>query len=330
MDRLIRTNGFTLVELAVVTVLIGIVMTLGLKTLNATLGTAAFSETKAKQERIKIALIGYLRTHGVLPCPDSSSDSVVASGESIACTTPDSGYGVVPWITLEIPRETVIDGWGNYFTYRVANGSGGSRDWTSKTTTSAFTINELMTQTDALTIQELNADGSALVDVTKKAVVAIVSHGKNGFGAKTMKVGARMPTDDAGAGEKTNATVGTATFVMRPGTESAAAFNGPYDDLVAFMKPQDLLQPLINEGTLKACAAYCTSAVSSVCSNTSHFCTCSGSGLGLPGLPDGSSTAPCSGGEICGTCSATPITSNCSPTGPIPVGATPASCTTTP
>lgn len=324
MDRLIRTNGFTLVELAVVMVLIGIVMTLGLKTLNATLGTAAFSETKAKQERIKVALIGYLRTHGTLPCPDNSGEAVVATGGAPEkCESAADGFGVIPWITLEIPRETVVDGWGNYFSYRVANGSGGSIDWTSKTSTSAFTINELLTQTDALTIQELNADGSALVDVTKKAVVAIVSHGKNGFGAKTTKVGARMPTDDAGAGEKTNATVGTATFVMRPGTESAAAFNGPYDDLVAFMKPQDLLQPLINEGTLRACAAYCPSFAKSTCSNPSNSCTCTG--IGLPGVPGGSS--PCSGSETCGTCTAPTIGAGCVPSASaITIGAAPATC----
>ncbi|PKO86088.1 MAG: hypothetical protein CVU18_16755 [Betaproteobacteria bacterium HGW-Betaproteobacteria-12] len=54
-----QPQGFTLVELAVVLVLIGIVTTMGLKMVTATLGNAAYSETKSKQELIKTALIGY-------------------------------------------------------------------------------------------------------------------------------------------------------------------------------------------------------------------------------------------------------------------------------
>lgn len=307
-------RGFTLVELAIVVMLIGIVMTMGLKTLNATLDNSMASDTKAKQERIKMALISYLRTNGVLPCPDSSGDTLVATGEaSTPCqSAPDKGYGVIPWQTLGISRETVIDGWGNYFTYRVANGSGGSKNWTEKTSAANdFTVNELKAQTDALTIQELNANGSALVDVTKKAVVVILSHGKNGFGAKTTKVGARMSTDDAGDDEKTNATDGTAKFVRRPVVDAA-----PYDDFVAYMLPQDLLQPLVNEGTVKACLSYC---VTSSCPVPGESCQCTA--VGLPGTPSG--TSPCS--TACTTC-ITPTVPGCIPSPPLPVGAPPAAC----
>ena len=68
-----KSAGFTLVELSVVMILIGIVMTMGMKMLNATLDNAAFSETKIKQERIKTALISYLRTNSKLPCPDNTA-----------------------------------------------------------------------------------------------------------------------------------------------------------------------------------------------------------------------------------------------------------------
>lgn len=127
-----ESKGFTLVELAIVVILIGIVMTMGLKTLTATLDNATFSETKAKQERIKSALVSHLRTNGVLPCPDNSAAVATGIGPQPPATTCSAnapeGYGVIPWQTLGISRETVIDGWGNYFTYRVANGSGGARD----------------------------------------------------------------------------------------------------------------------------------------------------------------------------------------------------------
>ena len=112
-----KLQGFSLVELAVVLVLIGIVMTMGLKMVTATLENASYSETKSKQELIKVALIGFLRTNGRLPCPDNSGSAVVASGVEVSpCHgTAADGYGVVPWITLGIPRDSVVDGWGNYF-----------------------------------------------------------------------------------------------------------------------------------------------------------------------------------------------------------------------
>ena len=317
-----KISGFTLVELSVVMVIIGIVMTMGLRMVNATLDNASYSETKAKQERIKLALLAYLRTNGTLPCPDNSGDTVVATG--VATGTCDTvvadGYGIVPWQTLGMSRDESVDGWGNYFSYRVANGNG-LKNWTSKTVPAAdMTINELKSPSVALTIQELNAGGTALANTTQTAVVALISHGKNGFGAKTVKTAPRIPQTDAGAGEVTNATPASTTFVMRPVNDTAGAFNGPYDDLITYMQPRDLLQPLISEGTLKACMAYCSSAITSVCSLAGGSCTCSAAGF--PGTS--SISDPCAGS--CSTCLQQPVATTCTPIHPIPIGATPASC----
>lgn len=309
-------QGFSLVEMAVVMVIIGIFMTLGLKVAMSTMDNTAYSVTKTKQEQIKTALIGYLRTNGRLPCPDNAAG--VATGiEAVSCVAnAGEAYGIVPWQTLGIPRDAVLDGWGSFFTYRVANGVA-SKNWTQKASGSTdFTINELKTPNVALSIQELNAAGNALVTTTTNAVVVILSHGKNSFGAKTTKVGDRMPVSDAGADEATNATSGAALFILRAANDSASAFGGAYDDLVVYMSPQDLLQPLINEGSLKACQAYCSSSVSSVCTGGTGACSCTAAGV--PGIPSG-----CTG--TCGTCTA-PVLASCAPIGTLPVGATPTNC----
>ena len=315
-----KPAGFTLVELAVVMVLIGIALTMGMKMLNATIDNAAFSETKMKQERIKTALIAYLRTNGKLPCPDNTA-GVATGQESTPCATnQNDSYGVIPWQTLGIPRDAALDGWGNFFTYKVLNGIGSAdeQNWTTKSASAAkaFSITELRNPTTGLTVKELNADATALDDVTTTGVLAIVSHGKNGFGAKTSKSATRIPTDDAGTDEKTNANNAETTFVVRPFTEDTAAFNGAYDDLVAFMSPQDLLQPLLNEGTLKACPAYCASVAGSVCSNSSETCSCP-NGVGVVGT-----AGTCSG--TCGTC--TLPTPPCLTTVQIPIGLSPVTC----
>lgn len=310
-------RGFTLAEMAIVVLLISIAMTMGLKMVTAKLESAAYSETKSRQEQIKIALLGYLRTNKKLPCPDNSDNTVVATGDAAATchAAATDGYGIVPWKTLGIPRDAALDGWGNYFTYRVANGIAGAKNWTSTTLVTPFDTNELTTQTNALTIQELNVAGDALVATTAKAVVVILSHGKNGKGAKTIRGVARIT--GAGGDEATNATLGAATFVLRPYTESTAAFGGAYDDVVAYMLPKDLLQPLISEGTLKACYAYCVSAPAySACSDNSGTCAACAA-VGNPGV-----VGTCTG--TCGTC-AFPATASCSATG-IPIGNSAITC----
>lgn len=314
-----KQSGFTLVELAVVMVIIGIALTMGMKLLSATMNNAAFSETKAKQQQIKMALIGYLRTNGKLPCPDTAAG--IPTGNSSACAgSAANSYGVVPWITLQIPREAVLDGWGDFFTYKVANGTS-SKNWTDKTSNSSFSINELKVPTNALTVRELNTDGTALNDVTATAVVVLISHGKNGFGAKTSNSATRIPIDEAGIDEKTNADNTTTTFILRPVNDNTAAFHGSYDDLVTYMSPQDLIQPLVNEGTVKACTAYCPPLTSS-CSVATQTCSCpSGTELGATGTH-----VTCPSTATCGACTLSSPSSSCTTNVTIPIGFSPVIC----
>jgi len=271
----LSTAGFTLAEMAIVLFLMGIAMTMGLKMVTANLDNGAYSETKSKQERIKIALIGFLRTNGRLPCPDNAGG--VATGVAAAvCVGAALGYGVIPWQTLGLPRDAALDGWGNYFTYRVANINlpaftppvgapplhvNPNQNWTINVGAGAFDIRSLNSTITAPGYQTLliqNRDPAPGPNVeSRNAILVILSHGKNGLGAKTTKVGPRIV--GATLDELTNATPGTVTFSRRAYSESPAVVNGGiYDDVVAYMTPQDLLQPLINEKTLAGtCQAYC-------------------------------------------------------------------------
>lgn len=292
-----------------------------------------------------MALIGYLRTNGTLPCPDSTTG--VATGTAPAtCTTAVQAYGVLPWQTLGIPRDATQDGWGNLFTYRVANFNtatqitpfttspplhrNSNQNWTIKTGAGAFDIVSLSDATVSPGYQSLRIESGGGTPESHIAVAVILSHGKNGFGAKTVKVANRIPTTGAGVDEITNATSTTSTFIRRPVTSN-------YDDLVNYMTPQDLLQPLITEGTLKTCCGYCPSSSSS--SGYTATCTpsgtlsCTGGGSDLPSCSTSGVISCTTGNPHCTgsgtpTCTTTTSTSSCigcSATG-IPIGASTATC----
>lgn len=249
----IRTQmtGFTLVEMAVVVVLMGIMMTLGLRMLQATQNNAARSTTQQKQERIKLALVAFLRTNGRLPCPDSA---LPPTGAEPASCLVNAGRGVLPWQTLGLSVDDVQDGWSNLFTYRVANRTPAtSSNWTIKAGLPAvapFSISELTTPLTALTVRARSDAGVLGPALVPSPVVVILSHGKNGAGARTVRGTALVPAP-VGADELNNSTAASTTFITRTPTDVAGATGGTYDDIVAYMTPKDLIQPLLDDKTLR-------------------------------------------------------------------------------
>lgn len=248
---LASARGFTLVEMAVVVVLMGLLLTLGLRMQQATQNNAAWSLTQQRQERIKLALVAFLRTNGRLPCPDSA---LPPTGAEPASCLVNAGRGVLPWQALGLAVGDVQDGWSNLFTYRVANRTPvTSSNWTIKAGLPAaapFTISELTASLTALTVQARSDAGVLGPAMVPSPVAVILSHGKNGAGARTLRGAALLPAP-TGADELSNSTAASTTFITRTPTDVSAAAGGAYDDLVAYMTPKDLLQPLLDDKTLK-------------------------------------------------------------------------------
>lgn len=253
-----QQRGFTLAEMAVVVVIAGILMVSGVKILTAQIDGASYSATRIKQEMIKQALITYLGVNRRLPCPDTRSGNGPGALTFTVAAPPDgienrttagnvttncaATFGVVPYATLGLAREAAVDGWGNLFSYHLSTVPS---NW--GLTASFADINS-----GALIINERTAAGAASL-LTSTVVMVIVSHGKNGNGAWTVKgTQAVQPAAATNPDERENTNiVNNTTYFKREYSDNTTASGGSFDDLVMFITAADLIAPLRRDGTLQ-------------------------------------------------------------------------------
>lgn len=273
-----QQSGFTLVELAVVIFLVGLMASLGLSALNAQIASASISATKKKQETIKDALISYLGKYKRLPCPaivksDGTIDGSESRDSSVTAGNWDckAEFGIVPYATLGLPKNAALDGWENFFSYAV------SRQWTLTYSTATPIAGGTTTNiagnafnvgiTGAILVNDRAASiGNPIIPISTTtggpAAVFIISHGKNGLGTFTSKGTQNAPpagTDElANVPNKTTWALPTSsTFYQREYTDNATAYGayGAFDDVAQFLNPNDLITPLTKDGALKSAEA---------------------------------------------------------------------------
>jgi prepilin-type N-terminal cleavage/methylation domain-containing protein len=164
-------RGFTLVEMAVVLVILGLALSGLTIPLSAQFDLQNIRETRASLQQIKDALQGYALSHTAtdgsgrpyLPCPDTSGDGVEEPRVAGVCPSQE---GRVPWSTLGTPR---TDAWNNRFRYRVHPNFSNSTTGFSLTTTGTLRV---------------CTDTACAPTLATGLVAVIVSHGKNGYGAR--------------------------------------------------------------------------------------------------------------------------------------------------
>ena len=251
------SRGFTLVEMAVVVVIIAALLTLGLGALNAQLSSASYTTTKQRQAAIKDALIGYLGANKRFPCPYVPIAGTLPTGVD-ATSIPASGtprcqsfdLGVIPFTTLGIAREVAQDGWGNFFSYQVYAQAtlgcpGGGIDWGNSNCFGAG-------KNGGITV--LDNTGGNNLPLTTNAVVAIISQGPNGLGAWAAQ--ATQNASPVSCEERTNANLS--------GCSTPAGITPPYyfkgerqdqDDVVAWIDATEAINALSKQGVVKTAFA---------------------------------------------------------------------------
>lgn len=264
-----RHAGFSLVEMAVVILIASIMMGAGLSLLSVKQEAAKWDATRKNQEAIKQALINYLGKNKRLPCPTTVALLGVASNPNPLCT---SYSGIVPYASLGLDRTTALDGWENYITYVVAKNpittpppspyktawmlSYHATDNTSPNTTNKSSAFWPSTSTGGIKVTNGTTDTIIIanpVDLTGAAVV-LISYGKNGFGAVNVKGGTNDSTS-AGADETINVapdSTGAAITIVKRDTTDSTAGGGAFDDVVMMLSANDLIDTLIENGTLQS------------------------------------------------------------------------------
>jgi prepilin-type N-terminal cleavage/methylation domain-containing protein len=242
------SRGFTLVEIAVVVALIAILLTAGAKIASGLLEGAAVSVTQKKQQAIKEALINFLHRNKRLPCPDTDrgagntlgfvSGPPDGSGNRVAGPDSDCAYpfGVVPFADLGLPQEMALDGWQNYFMYRVTE----SYAWNRPGAFNDGTIG-------AIVVTGRNADGSekTITPVTDQAVFAIISVGSDGAGAWTV-AGTRtqLPAGEDELANSMLAAFGALPAPMPPlwarDATDGAGTGGRFNDVVLYVPASEI------------------------------------------------------------------------------------------
>ena len=222
-----KYRGFTLVELAIVLVIFGLIIATFLSPLSIQREIQGRRETLDILNESKEALIGYALINGHLPCPDSKPipDGLESRGGA-DCVDDE---GVMPWGTLGIER---VDAWNHYIRYRV--------DATFSKSDVLFTI----ANAEGFSTIQINGEaGVSLVSLNSRPVAVLISHGSNGFGAintiQTTNNKQPMPT---GADELQNANSNT-TFVSHVPTPSGTV--NEFDDILLWISPKVLINRMV-------------------------------------------------------------------------------------
>ncbi|BBP46727.1 hypothetical protein THMIRHAS_21000 [Thiosulfatimonas sediminis] len=110
-------RGFTLVEIAIVLVIVGLIFGAGVSSIGAYLDNVKQNHTMNNLQLTKRATLDFVMVNYHMPCPDTDGDGREnRDADSKACA---SAIGTVPYIDIGRSRADSSDDYGNVFAYGV-------------------------------------------------------------------------------------------------------------------------------------------------------------------------------------------------------------------
>lgn len=263
-------RGFTLVEIAIVVGVLGLLLASLLGPLSVRIEQQEIRKTSDQMEEMKDALYGYAMANGALPCPDTGNPP---DGTADAPCTGAASEGWLPWVTLGVDP---VDAWGFLFRYRVTveftvkDVDGICTDGDTSDPDIDFDGKLDLCDPGDIEIKRRFYDksisgGSTPPNLAGEVPAVIISYGKNGYGAKRLD-DTSIPTPqlwtDTKADEERNTNVDV-EFLMRHYTaepagvplcdDDDASDDVPYcefDDIVVWISANVLRYRLVQAGRL--------------------------------------------------------------------------------
>ena len=275
-------SGFSLVEMAVVLAIVGLLLAGLLLPLGAQIEQQQMNETQRRLEMARDALVGFAVSNRRLPCPATLTTSGIETTPSATspglgtCTNALTGY--LPAVTLGLQpvdpnTKLFLDSWGNPIRYAIT-------DFALTFTSTGGTVYTLLrpfTYTDGIrTVYNGHVSGlSALApDLrvcsmyagTTSTRVSIVGSPPNGkCGATTtaednalianavaviFSTGKNTPTGGTGLDERANIQGDRAFASHTPTPTGTSLAGGEFDDILLWLSPYTLYNRMIVGGAL--------------------------------------------------------------------------------
>lgn len=241
-------RGFTLIELAIVLILVALLSGGLMMSLSAQYENVASAETQRRLNDAREALLGYAAANGRLPCPAQGGATAVESPLG-GGTCSDNWDGFLPAITLGLnPTDSngyALDGWGNpirYATTKAVSSQVTTTNQIKAAWNAGGTLNNGQLAADLRVCNTsfgisgggANASCAGGSELTANAVAVIYSRGSNGASPPSS-------ADEIANGDADRA------FVSHTPTPAGA---NEFNDLVIWISPNTLYSRLIAAGRL--------------------------------------------------------------------------------
>ncbi len=222
-----HSSGFTLIEIAVVLVVIGLLLGALIAPLSSQRDLANRQKTDNLLLEINNALLGFAATHGRLPCPATTASNGLASPNT-ATNNCQQEHGFIPARTLGLvgafnDNNLLLEAWGNPVRYSLSSVS----SWEYANQIS------LTVTTPSYRICDQRACANANI-LAEEIVAVVYSTGKDGG----------LATSSPDQVENID---GDNDFVTRAPSEGT---NTEFDDQLRWLSPAILLHELIRSGQL--------------------------------------------------------------------------------
>lgn len=251
-----QQSGFTLIELAIVVLVMGLLLGGLAMPLSVQLENKRISESRAVIATAQQALQGYAQVNGFLPCPATPASNGLASVSGGGCTVQ---HGFLPAATLGIDGlrnadNLLLDAWSAPIRYSVSDSdvdADGNWDFTAPGELSDITM-QLLTPDLVVCNTAAGSTPTSCADaqstLTAQAPLLIYSMGKDWATTASADQQENVGSTLSGGPSGTSyAVAADSVFVMRRKSEQAG---NEFDDLLRWTPAVSLYHLLIDAGRL--------------------------------------------------------------------------------